>query len=271
MNKIDIIYHYTTVRNSINIIQSGKLWACDSRYLNDANELVMATKLFGNMIKDKYRINIDHVLYLNNSTRSYCVSCFSESPKILSQWRSYANDGRGLCLGFSKSFFEHGRSGQYQAKLVKCVYDNHPGFIDHLIENNADDIDNILSLAKDMMVEENIDCEKNRRSLDNVYIELLRIKNKNFSEEMESRFIVCVPTIETKKLVNNEVIIPYIEHSIFSDENDIKSMWCAIPQIWLGPKCDKRNEDAIKSFMQLGWLLNSEHGFGTYKFDCGYR
>ncbi len=269
MRKIEIIYHYTTVSNSINIIQSGKLFACDAKYLNDANELVAATNLFCQAIRERYNISINHFVHLNNSIRSYCVSCFSESPEILSQWKSYANDGKGLCLGFSRSRFEHVRSGQYQAKLAKCVYNDHAGFIDQLIINNPEDIDNIISTSRETMSGD-IDLEKHRKSIDNIYMELLRLKNKNFSEEMEVRLISCFPTAETKKIVKNDVIVPYMEYE-FSSNDDKSYIWTAIPEIWLGPKCDKRNEDAIKSFMQLGWIVNSEAGFGTYRFDCGYR
>ncbi len=268
MRKVDAIYHYTTVSSAVNIIQSGKIFACDAKYLNDANELTFATKLFCHAISERYNISINLFNILNNFTRSYCVSCFSESPEILSQWKSYSNDGKGLCLGFSRSIINH-TSGPYPSKLVNCVYDNHDEFINNIINNNQCDIDSIISISKGIM-RGDTDLEKQRKSIDNIYTELLRIKNKNFHEEREVRLIFCVPTMETKKLVKNDVIIPYIEHPFCEDEKR-RYMWCHIPEIWLGPKCDSRNDDAIKSFMQLGWNLNSEDGFGTYRFDCGYR
>ena len=39
------------------------------------------------------------------------VVCFSEMPDVLSQWRGYADDGKGCCIGFSKTQLE-----QYCAK-----------------------------------------------------------------------------------------------------------------------------------------------------------
>ena len=34
------------------------------------------------------------------------VVCFSEVPDVLSQWRGYADDGKGCCIGFSRRIWD---------------------------------------------------------------------------------------------------------------------------------------------------------------------
>ncbi len=46
------------------------------------------------------------------------ISCFSRLPDILSQWRAYANDGRGFCLGFPGEVLD-----AMPASLLEVEYD----------------------------------------------------------------------------------------------------------------------------------------------------
>lgn len=60
-----------------------KSFCPDSNFDSDSKEL------FLNFYKD----------FLSNSRKF--ISCFSEEPDILSQWRAYADDGAGFSVGFS--------------------------------------------------------------------------------------------------------------------------------------------------------------------------
>lgn len=62
----------------------------------------------------------------------------------------------------------------------------------------------------------------------------------------------------------NGLIIPYVEHP-FVDDGDEEYMWCIAPEIWFGPRCDKRNIHALQAFGQFGWGIN-----GVHHYDCGY-
>jgi len=97
---------------------------------------------------------------------------------------------------------------------------------------------------------------------ENLYSELLRIKNPAFVEEQEVRLVINVPANLVQTRVAKGLIVPYLEHE-FIEEDDLKHhLWCVAPEIWLGPKCDERNMNALQIFQQFGWQLN--------RYDCGY-
>jgi hypothetical protein len=264
--QIDILYHYTSVHNANSILQSGTLWASDSRYLNDSNELFMSLAILKKYVEINYNVNIEELIEINNFSRSYCVFCFSESPKILSQWRAYSSDGKGLCLGFNKSLITLNKLNGYRANLVKCIYEDHEILIQKIMEDNKTDIEKIVETSKNIRDFQPVQLIKYlETSLDTLYTELLRVKHTHFTEEKESRLVICLPTEETKKRVSNDVIIPYTDHKLITDDEK-PYLWCKIPEIWLGPKCDDRNSNAIKSFRQFGWAMDA-----VFKFECGYR
>jgi hypothetical protein len=226
----------------------------------------MSLDFFKKHVEIKYHVNIDEILNINNFNRSYCVFCLSESPKILSQWRAYSNDGKGLCLGFNKVLIAAEKLNGFRTKLVECVYEDHEKFIKKIIEEHEVDVDKIVEASKNIRSFQPLQLIQSvEKSLDLLYTELLRVKHINFSEEKESRLVICLLTIVTKKRVSNDVIIPYIEHDIaLIDKKEY--LWCAIPEVWLGPKCDDRNNNAIRSFIQFGWAIDA-----VFKFECGYR
>lgn len=96
-----------------------------------------------------------------------------------------------------------------------------------------------------------------------LYGELLKVKNPAFREEQEVRLVISVPIRHIRTRVSRNIIIPYVEHEFV--EKDEMQMWCIAPKIWLGPKCDKRNEQALRMFCQFGWNVE-----GIHSFDCGY-
>lgn len=52
--------------------------------------------------------------------------CMSEQPDILSQWRGYADDGKGFSVGFSKAYLDelarNAKSIEYSFHLERVLY-----------------------------------------------------------------------------------------------------------------------------------------------------
>jgi len=63
--------------------------------------------------------------------------------------------------------------------------------------------------------------------------------------------------------VAKDLIVPYVEHEFV--EKDEKHLWCVAPEVWLGPRCDKRNMHALHYFGQFWWDVG-----GLHQYDCGY-
>lgn len=111
------LYHYTNLHGLKGIIESGSIWFTDYRHLNDPAELVhginMAqdaahaiaanangrVRLFLECLVDMFR----HDNFAG--TLDFFIACFSRARDDLGQWRAYADNGRGVAIGFSPSFF----------------------------------------------------------------------------------------------------------------------------------------------------------------------
>lgn len=110
-------FHYTDFRGLEGIIKSGQIWFTDYRHLNDATELMHGISLAKAMLMRRARVGglhgslfgwIDDLLNKRNFSRalSFFVASFSKNSDDLHQWRSYADDGRGVAIGFTAKLFQ---------------------------------------------------------------------------------------------------------------------------------------------------------------------
>lgn len=106
------IFHYTDVKGALGILKSGELWFTERSHLNDTAELMygfrIARELFDNSAKKRnppipdvegYRLKETHKTQLEQF--GYWIFSASLNNDDLGQWQRYADDGRGVCLGFS--------------------------------------------------------------------------------------------------------------------------------------------------------------------------
>lgn len=266
MNDEDILYHYTSIFGLNSILQSGKVWASDCRYLNDKKELVHAVELFLSRLDEGSRPAIELAFDWHSFSRSHCVFSLSRSPKVLSQWRSYGDDGKGAAIGFKRRFLQ-GTAKKPSRFLLSCVYEDHETFVDELISSYQNEIDEIVELNKKEVAVNSFwqAIDEKPAALETLYSQILRIKNEAFIEEQEERLIINVSSREVKTRVSNNLIVPHVEHEV-CEEDDKDFFWCIAPEIWFGPKSDQRNLESILAFKQQGWI----NGKGIFRYDCGY-
>jgi Protein of unknown function (DUF2971) len=112
----NILWHYTSHAAFQGIISSKKIWATEYRFLNDRQEFLHAKQLAQNLVdeepeyigerfpaRDYVRKAVNIVFntgYLHEERLRVMVASFSEERDQLSQWRGYASDSRGVCIGF---------------------------------------------------------------------------------------------------------------------------------------------------------------------------
>lgn len=107
-----MIYHYTDVKGALGILQTGHLWFTERAHLNDPVEirygLNIAHELFekaasnrGAVLPKDVALHLQGEFYLGLAIYGFWIASFSLDGDDLSQWRSYADEGRGVCLGFS--------------------------------------------------------------------------------------------------------------------------------------------------------------------------
>ena len=118
----DTLYYYCSNRVFLSIIENKKIWLSSLMQSNDSLEgkIILNTIkiLFNDKIlaenlqpAEKERMvdafNIFCKFFSGNIEKVMCLGiCFSEKRDLLSQWRGYADDGSGVCIGFPMSLFE---------------------------------------------------------------------------------------------------------------------------------------------------------------------
>lgn len=131
----DVLYHYTDAAGFAGIVQNRKLWATDIRFLNDPLELRYAYEALLTALeaaktdKPEYSEAYDAALQAISMTnaldpetiedRLFSTS-FSADGDDFGQWRAYADDARGMALGFNKEsirslevpYFHHAEHGE---------------------------------------------------------------------------------------------------------------------------------------------------------------
>lgn len=147
------VFHYTDAVGFKGIMESGKLWATDYRYLNDSSELRYIFNLARQAAEDIFRYEtttgLAHEFLRYIATASppyedtvYWICCFSELDNSLSQWRAYGGR-QGFSVGFPGDITLEpglvdvpGRQGQTPGiTLLKVEYraERHAEYVDALI------------------------------------------------------------------------------------------------------------------------------------------
>jgi hypothetical protein len=122
------LYHYTGADGALGIISTGQVWATDAAYLNDPSETIYGRDLITEVwstIEQGMRNDIRD--FIGGFVRVLCrdmseaystyVSCFSEKPDLLSQWRAYGLQGTGFSLGFDPKGLAKNARGFLLAKV----------------------------------------------------------------------------------------------------------------------------------------------------------
>lgn len=261
-----LLYHYTSIDSFNCIFRSRKVWVSDCRYLNDNHELAKAQEIFLSKFEGETREALSLAFHWHSFTRCHCVFSLSRSPEVLSQWRAYADDGKGVAIGFKAKFLS-GYQKSPSKFLVDCIYTDHDDFISDLAIRCAQDIEELSRMYEETKALgtfwQSVDI--NPIPLVNLYKELLRVKNVAFKEEQEVRLVLNVSARQAQTRTTNGLLIPYFEHTVV-EEGDRDYFWCIAPEIWLGPKCSERNIHAIGVLGQTGWTP----AWGIHRYDCGY-
>lgn len=123
-NKVRLsLHHYTDMGALVGIVQNSQLWLTSVFHMNDPTELVFGlglaierlrwhleqnpgTVTVADAIKDSFCDRMLDVLSDDIATAfGFYVGSFSRTRDDLGQWRSYSDDGRGVAIEVSPSWF----------------------------------------------------------------------------------------------------------------------------------------------------------------------
>lgn len=220
----ETLYHYTTFKGFLGIVDSGVLWASDLRYMNDSAELLHAADLMREEVKIlianghehpslltqllewmEYRVSDGHMVF---------AASFRSNGNLLSQWRGYSSVGKGVSLGFHPQYVTQ-CARQQGFQVGRCIYDS---------EAQRQIIRTILAGIV-QLAEENPQVTANdyRALFEKVEGDLLRIasilKHPSFQEEEEWRIVSPAIADYTSNQVHfregTSMLVPFSEFHLF--------------------------------------------------------
>lgn len=110
----DIIYHYCSIPTFISIVNKRELWLTATADMNDFLESQWIEKVLNQFRQHSDNATKHHEIleyFSNKIFPEYFLCCFSAGRDVLSQWRAYADDGKGFAVGVDTSALKRlGRS-----------------------------------------------------------------------------------------------------------------------------------------------------------------
>lgn len=235
------LYHYTSPQGLLGILQSQKLWATESLYLNDSTEINHGIELAEEIIDEKVlsvtsevekSTLLDIKEKINDFLGEVYITCFSENGDLLSQWKGYGSYGEGYSVEFEpKDLLRQKRKFPYvNIAIKKVIYDT---------QEQRELLDSELLFAinyAEEMIKRFPNSEKaivhtvSSTSAHFIRNSILRFKNCAFSEEKEWRAIyinnpLSEEGLQTPKFrISNNDIVPYLELDISPSAG--KEEWC---------------------------------------------
>jgi len=104
------LHHYATPAAFASIVSTRTIWATDARFMNDADELRYGLELCYRALDEEVREPrlAPHVQALRERLAgrygySTFIACFSERNDVPSQWKRYADNGKGFAVGFDNA------------------------------------------------------------------------------------------------------------------------------------------------------------------------
>jgi hypothetical protein len=120
----EIVYHYCRPDAFLEIVRSGTIWHSAYTVLNDTMEREWGYRIFIEVTEQlrgecgaDFIDRIQAIVKISQTNSVAMISSYSLNGDVLSQWRAYADDGRGFAIGFST------RRMDMPAKPLKVLYD----------------------------------------------------------------------------------------------------------------------------------------------------
>ncbi|MGE6390297.1 DUF2971 domain-containing protein [Psychrobacter pacificensis] len=181
----DLIYHYCSADTFNAICTNKTIRLCDIFSMNDSMEMHWGysiwIKVANELISEfghEFIDSIDKIINISGTKCLVLASCFSLEGDVLSQWRAYAEDATGYCLGFSAENLL-----QLDVRALRVEY------------NEEKQVKELKSIIKSLYeIEQELDLnDKYGEDFTNACIriayDLAAYKNPAFQEEQEIRLV----------------------------------------------------------------------------------
>jgi len=227
------IYHYTDFNGLIAILESQSFFCTNINFLNDRKEFNHGVELvkenINSIIESKENNGI--LKYLKSEIDSILdidryVTCFSKNGDLLSQWRSYGNQGKGIAIGFAPHEMEDSIADEvfgmdivYNPEIQNGIIEEYLKIIPQYFEQNKELFD---------WGNYNYDYLVAKSTIEFIEGAIATFKHPSFIEEEEFRieykFDGILNKTKEKEILfrsSDNLIIPYVKlFSKFTEENN---------------------------------------------------
>jgi len=237
----DVLYHYTTRKPLLEILESRSVFASHIRYLNDAQEMAFAIRRAREVLNAR-RAGADveetgiyneldrYLQYLEPQSHVFVFS-MSQADDLLSQWRAYCTPSNGYAIGFDgKALAGHART--QHSFMAPCVYvdADQQRLVEQLIDDSVREFrakrtqgvssdDSLLAVAGLFLI--------------SFHIVAPVLKDLAFMEEREWRLILPMygvghPSIRYR--AGRTLLVPYVPLTLAADKQTLP-----IREVVVGP------------------------------------
>jgi hypothetical protein len=105
------VHHYTTLKGALGILETGRMWFTERTHLNDPSEISYGIEIAKKILQERSKAS--DAAYLETNAKKvfrdfrFFSASFSFECDDVSQWRNYADDGKGVVLSFKASAFNN--------------------------------------------------------------------------------------------------------------------------------------------------------------------
>lgn len=239
-----MIYHYCNTVAFQSIIATKQIWLTDITKLNDKSEYKSGFDIILEILEDKgisehpvlQEVSTDKL----NSNFQILVGCFSKEGDAGSQWRFYADDSKGLSIGFDETelnqfnIFNRFIENRFQpiashVNLNEVKYDKSEFF--DSVKNLIDALERNDSVLKYQLMAFAL------RRLAALY------KDPYFKDEREIRAIVEIEPNGDDRYILDERVNAYKENVIYHKLLTSYQNLSAIKEVIIGANCTFTQED----------------------------
>lgn len=270
-------FHYTSMAGLAGMLESNSIWFTDIFHLNDPSEMIYARKFADEILRELGAVEdraiktfcekmISGMDQVNQRFQNF-VACFSLSNDDLGQWRAYADNGRGACLGLSDAIFRETAASENPVEnhfLIKVSYDEASARAEQKLA-----VERAVSILRDEVIRHaaNDSEDRGRQFLidlsttlsTQILFNTLGFKHPAYIAEQEVRLLIIAERDAVKSHVQirhgNGRLVPYISCPISPSFRDAGT----ISSIAVGPASLPTSEDSVGKMLDaFGYPRNQD-------------
>ncbi len=262
------LFHYTDMAGLLGIITTEQMWFTSMFHLNDPSELSYGINLATEALEEQAKAS-DHIVETfcrwthhvlvksGGEIFGFYVASFSQAGNDLSQWRAYADNGRGVALGLAPSLFKVAHDSAAVAVAEKTLVANVSYNPDEVRKNMAEAIQRAATLLarehRDRHVHSAAEAEKFGKQLAghlavSILTYAITCKHPAYANEQETRLLIVNDLAKLDPITltrrRGSSLIPYIASPLRVRQPG------AITKIMIGPSAEDMADDAVRAFLR---------------------